>query len=55
MTVYELIEELQHWNPNDNVIVKYGKDYNNIEYDIIAVGAYADYSKEGCDSPAIII
>ncbi len=56
MTAYELIKELQHWGPNDEVVVKNGRDYNSIEYDIIGVGAYPDFSrKEGGDSPAIII
>ena len=27
MTVYELIEELQQWSPNDEVVVKQGRDY----------------------------
>jgi hypothetical protein len=57
MTVGRLISELQeHWNLDDEIIVKMQGHVNDTEYDIVGITWYADYSnKEGGSSPAILI
>ena len=57
MTVGRLISELQeHWNLDDEIIVKMQGHINDTEYDIIGITWYADYlNKEGGSSPAILI
>lgn len=57
MTVGRLISELQeHWNLDDEIIVKMLGHIDDTEYDIVGITWYADYSnKEGGSSPVILI
>ena len=53
MLVCDLINELEKWDPNDDVVIKTN---DGDEYDIRGVGEYYDWSrKEGGESPAILI